>query len=151
MFLQEETVKLLKANLGRDHPYTLNGMNDLAAMYWSSGRLDKSMPLFEEVLRLQKAKSGAEHPVTLNTMANLGVSYKDAGRPGEALPLLEEAARASRKHASLRWVNRQLVEAYFQTHQPDKAVALANALVAEARATLPAGSPELALALAQTG
>ena len=149
--LLEETLALMKSKLGPDHPHTLASMNDLAAGYWSAGRLDRSIPLFEEAVKLRVGKSGDDHPETWKARANLGVNYRDAGRLDEALPLLEGAHRASRRHPPLRWVASALLDAYARAGQADKAATLAAETLAEGRAGLPAGSPQLAGLLAQTG
>jgi tetratricopeptide (TPR) repeat protein len=90
--LYEETVGLMKARWGTDHPDTLAVMSNLAAAYHAAGKLDRALPLFEETLRLKKARLGADHPDTLATMNNLGSVHRDAGKPELALPLLREAA-----------------------------------------------------------
>jgi len=79
------------------------------------------------------------------------VNYMDAGRLAEALPLLEEANRAVRKDPTLRWVRGQLLDAYIKAGRNDEAGALAKEMLTEARAELPAGSPQLAGMLAQAG
>src|SRR5262249_11465827 len=56
------------AQLGPDHPDTLNTLNNLAVAYWSAKRLDKSVPLFEDVLKQREAKIGRQHPDTLMTV-----------------------------------------------------------------------------------
>jgi len=149
--LFEETVALMKSKLGPDHPDTHQSMNNLAGGYWRAKRLDQSIPLFEECLKLRRVKSGEEHPNTMLVKANLGVNYKDAGRLAEALPLLDEANRAVRKYPTLRWVRRQLLDAYIKGGRNDEAAALAKEMLIEDRAALPAGSPQLAGTLAQVG
>ena len=67
----EETLKLMKAKLGPDHPDTLFTMYNLAVAYWQAKQLDKSIPMFEDMLRLQEAKVGRQHPETLQTVAIL--------------------------------------------------------------------------------
>ena len=67
------------------------------------------------------------------------------------MPLLEVVYRASRKSPSLRWVARQLLDAYERAGQAEKAAHLARELLGEARSSLPAGSAQLAGLLAQAG
>jgi tetratricopeptide (TPR) repeat protein len=124
-------------------------MSNLAACYWSLQQLDRSVPLFEEVLRRRQAALGRQHPETLRMVANLGVNYAGAGRLAEALPLLEEGYRASKKYPNLRWVGTQLLEGYARAGKTGEAAALAKELLADARRTLPPGSPQLAAKLAQ--
>jgi eukaryotic-like serine/threonine-protein kinase len=149
--LYEETLTRLKSKLGSDHPDTLTTMNNLAGCYWVAKRLDRSIPLFEECLKLTRVKSGEDHPETMLVKANLGVNYRDAGRLAEALPLLEEANRAVPKYFTLRFVRGQLLDAYIKAGRNDKAATLAKETLTEDRAALPAGSPQLAGALAQAG
>ena len=93
------------AKLGPDHPDTLATLNNLAAAYWSTKQLDKSVPLFEDVLKRQEAKLGRQHPDTQMTVANLGVNYKDAGRLKEAIPFSRKPIK--RRRDSQRFVGSQ--------------------------------------------
>jgi tetratricopeptide (TPR) repeat protein len=88
--LFEETLKLMKAKLGPDHPDTLTCMNQLAEAYDDAGELDFALPLFEETLKLRKAKNGPQHPDTLATMHDLAMTCLDAGKVDMAQSLFEE-------------------------------------------------------------
>jgi serine/threonine protein kinase len=136
------------AKLGPDDPDTLNALNNLATAYWSMKRLDQSVPLFEDVLGRAEAKLGRQHRDTQMTVANLGVNYKDADRLDEAILLLEEAHRASARLPNLRWVGRQLVDAYIKVGRSAEAVKLVQEQLAEVRKILPKDSPQLADVLA---
>ena len=59
--LFEETLALMKAKLGPDHPDTLTSMNNLA---WLPGRREagQALPLFEETLALTKPSSAPTTP-----------------------------------------------------------------------------------------
>src|SRR5262249_34055431 len=46
--LIEETLKLIKAKLGADHPRTLVSMNNLATAYRDAGKLDQALPLYQQ-------------------------------------------------------------------------------------------------------
>ena len=150
--LLEETLTLRRSKLGPDHPDTLQSINNLASCYASVKRLDLSIPLFEECLKLRKVKSGEDHPETMRAKANLGVDYKDVGRLAEALPLLEEANRAVRKYPTLLWFRWQLLDAYIKAGRNDEAAALATVDAQRGPCCgVPAGDPQLAAMLAQTG
>ena len=71
--LREETLALLKAKLGPDHPDTLRSMNNLASSYVAAGQYERALKLREETLALQKAKLGPDHPDTLRSMNNLAI------------------------------------------------------------------------------
>jgi tetratricopeptide (TPR) repeat protein len=127
----EETLKLIKAKLGPEHPHTLKTMNNLANSYCDAGKPDLALPLLEEALKLQKAKLGADHPDLLTTMNNLAMAYKDAGKMDLALPLLE---------ASLK-----LSKARLGADDPETIISVNNS----ALIYLDAGMPDLALPLLQ--
>jgi serine/threonine protein kinase/tetratricopeptide (TPR) repeat protein len=149
--LMEETLERTKARLGAEHPIVLHGINNLASGYWTLQKLDKSVPLFESVVALMQKKLGPDHFDTLVATANLGVNYKDAGQVSKALPLLEQAHQASQKHPALNWVGMQLVDAYARAGESAKLANLLEEQLAEARKTLPAESPQLALRLTIAG
>jgi len=152
----EKALALMKECLraretGGDDLAVVQAMNNLAVVLWKAGRLDESIPLLEEVLRRREARLGRAHVDTLKTAGNLGVNYKDAGRIAEAIPLLEECASARAAHPQLRFVVPHLLDAYARTGKGEKAAALVQGVVEEARGALPAASPQLAGALAQSG
>jgi eukaryotic-like serine/threonine-protein kinase len=155
--LNTRGLAIREKTLGPDHPDVLKAKHNLAALYWSQGKFDKSVPLYEEVLKAQEAKLGRQNPSTLMTVGNLGVNYKDADRLSDAIPLLEEAYRASKRYPQLGFVGPQLFDAYTRAADPAKpestarVVALMQELLADARATLPKDSPELAVRLATFG
>ena len=60
--LFEETLALMKAKLGPDHPDTLTSMNNLAMGYQAAGKLDKALPLYEETLALRRPSSAPTTP-----------------------------------------------------------------------------------------
>jgi tetratricopeptide (TPR) repeat protein len=91
--LLEETLRLLKARLGPDHPDTLMSMANLAMAYLDAKKLDLALPLLEETFKLSKAKLGPDHPHTLTRMDNLAMGYQDAGKLDRALPLWEETLK----------------------------------------------------------
>ena len=91
--LHEETLELMKAKLGPDHPDTLATMNNLAAMYEKAGKLDLAVPLYDETLKFRQAKLGADHPDTLTTMGNLALAYTYAGKLDLAIPLQKETLK----------------------------------------------------------
>jgi tetratricopeptide (TPR) repeat protein/tRNA A-37 threonylcarbamoyl transferase component Bud32 len=156
--LLKRALAIYERAFGPDHPELLRTKGNLASVYRSQGKLDKSVPLFEEVLKAREAKLGRKHPATLRTVGNVGVNYKDAGRLAEAIPLLEEAYRASKQYPRLGVLFAPaLLDAYTEAADPAKpestvrVVTLMQEMLADARATLPKDSPELAGQLAQIG
>ena len=88
----------LTAQLGPDHPDTLESVNNLALGYQAAGKLALALPLFEETLKRAKAKLGPDHKETASSMNNLAVAYHDAGKLALALPLLEETLEWRKAH-----------------------------------------------------
>ncbi|MFN0126191.1 MAG: tetratricopeptide repeat protein [Verrucomicrobiales bacterium] len=93
--LVEEKLKLIKAERGREHPYTLGNMNELAYAYYRAGKQEQALAVAEEAFALSKANLGLTHPVTIKAENNLGLSYRHFDKLDEALALLEEALRSS--------------------------------------------------------
>jgi hypothetical protein len=115
------------------HLATLQSMNNLAALYWSTMQLGRSVLLFEEVLKRRQAQLGPDHPDTLTTMANLGVNYRDARRLPEGTALLERAWAMARKRpgAPAVFILTALAERYDHAGQFAKAEPLYRAALAE--------------------
>jgi len=151
--LFEEALSLTKAKLGRDHPDTVNAMNQLARTYWMAKRLDKSIPLFEEAIKRREATLGRQ-PAAPRHAEGRGGSGRELQRRGPArgsLAAAEESYRAAKKYPSLQWVGHQLLDGYVQAGRTDQAAALAKEMLAAARATLPGDSPQLPVELAFLG
>ena len=120
-------------------------MNNLAVAYWSTGQLEKSIPLFETLVEGTTKLFGRTHPNTLMTVMNLGVNLKDNNRVEAALPLLEEAYQATEKYAGLlQLAGPQLLDGYAMAGKQEKASKLATELVESTRTQLPESSQELA-------
>jgi eukaryotic-like serine/threonine-protein kinase len=88
----------LTAQLGPDHPDTLESMNSLALGYQAAGKLALALPIFEETLSRSKAKLGPDRKETVTTMNNLAVAYQQAGKLELALPLFEETLKWRKAH-----------------------------------------------------
>ena len=90
MAMYEETLRLMSAKLGPEHPHTLTSMDNLATAYRKARRLDQAVPLAEKTLRLKKGKLGPSHRETLVSMTNLATTYIEAGKLELAIPLFEQ-------------------------------------------------------------
>ena len=85
-----------RAELGPDHPDTLDTLLHLAGAYFYAGRLNDALPLAEEHLRLARARLGPESIETIDSMNHLGFYYRSVGNLDRAISLLEEAVRLAR-------------------------------------------------------
>jgi len=84
----------LQRVLGKDHPNSIQSVNNLAALYISQRRYEEAQPLLKSALEACERVLGREHPQTLLTVNNLGELYRGQGRYDEAKPLLKRALEA---------------------------------------------------------
>jgi len=146
-----EIVKVKTDKLGPDDPDTLDTMIKLGVVYFRLGQFDKSVPVFEQAWKSRVKILGEDDPQTLEAGANLGVNYKVTSRLTEAIPLLERASRVLKEHPELDWVAGELIAAYEEVGEYDKAARLLLERVPTARENLPRDSPQLGGFLAFTG
>src|SRR4030095_130471 len=69
--LLDQTVKLMKTNLGTNDSETLHAMRNLVVIYQEARKPDLALPLCEETFKLREAKLGPDHPETLESMGDL--------------------------------------------------------------------------------
>jgi tetratricopeptide (TPR) repeat protein len=91
--LYEETLALMKAKLGADHPDTLTCMSNLATNYYALSRYADALKLHEETLALRKAKLGPDHPDTLKSMGGVAESLVKLDRGAEAVPIIDDCVQ----------------------------------------------------------
>ena len=80
----ERALQIRREQLGKEHPETLNSMNNLANVYQDQGRYDEAEQLHIKALEIRRRVLGQEHPATLSSMNNLAGVYLDQGRHDEA-------------------------------------------------------------------
>ena len=135
------------AQLGPDHPDTLNSMNTLALVYQAAGKLDRALPLLEETLALGKSKLRPDDPRLFTIVANLALAYEAAGKPDRALPLLEETLALEKlklgpDHPSTLTSMHNLANCYFAAGKPDRGLPLHEEALAMRRSRLGADHPD---------
>ena len=82
--------------LGKEHPETLNSVNNLAVLYQAQGRYALAEPLLKRALEARTRVLGKEHPSTLISVNNLGFLYQAQGRYDLAEPLYKQRSGGSR-------------------------------------------------------
>ena len=70
--------------LGRNHPSSLETMNDLAVLYKQQTRYDDAKYLLLDVIKGRRLKLGNAHPHTLQSLNNLIELYEAWGMPEKA-------------------------------------------------------------------
>jgi eukaryotic-like serine/threonine-protein kinase len=135
------------AELGADHPDTLESLNELATAYLFARQSAKVLPLLEEAVPLMKAKLGPDHPHTLTGMGSLGMAYADVGQSDKALPLLEETlplmkAKLGSDHPHTLTCMNMLALSYHVTGQLGKALPLYEEALPRKKAVLGPEHPD---------
>ena len=154
--LLEETIKLLKAKLGPEHPDTISGMNNLAEAYAYAGKLDLALPLLEATIKFLKAKRGPEHPDTISSMNNLAEAYAYAGKLDLALPLLEATlkllkAKRGPEHPDTLTSMGNLAVSYWRAKQLEKSIPMFEETLKRHEAKLGRDHPQTLSIVANLG
>ena len=83
--------------LGKEHPYTLDSISNLAFTYTMLGWCEKAEKLDTQVIEIRDRILGKEHPDTLQSMHNLASTYIHQGRWKEAEELGVQVVKTSEK------------------------------------------------------
>lgn len=77
--------------LGKEHPWTLNTVNNIAMTYYHQGRYEDALKWYERALAGRENVLGKEHPSTLDSVSGIANMYQAQGRHDEALEWNERA------------------------------------------------------------
>ncbi|RYO95239.1 hypothetical protein DL764_007724 [Monosporascus ibericus] len=89
--MHRETLELIKAVLGKEHPNTLASMNNLAGVLRSQGKYKEAEQMHRQALKLREAVLGRKHPDTLTSMNNLALVLDSQGKCDEAEQMYRHA------------------------------------------------------------
>ena len=92
----DDTLARRQMVLGREHPDTLQSMNNKALCLLDLGETATAIAQLETTLALRRRILG-EHRDVFATQNNLALAYQADGRADEALPLFEECLRFDEK------------------------------------------------------
>ncbi|KAG7429090.1 Kinesin light chain [Fusarium oxysporum f. sp. raphani] len=95
--LYRETLEVKEKVLGKEHPSTLDSMNNLALVLDSIGEYEEASKMHRETLEVKKKILGKEHPSTLNSMNNLALVLDSMGKYGESEEMHRETLEAMEK------------------------------------------------------
>jgi tetratricopeptide (TPR) repeat protein len=76
----QRSLHISETQLGTDHPFTATSLNNLAALYYSTGRYSEAEPLFRRSLQIRETQLGNDHPLTATSLNNLAALYRAMGR-----------------------------------------------------------------------
>jgi eukaryotic-like serine/threonine-protein kinase len=85
----ERCTRLFEAELGPDHPKTLDARHSLGEAYHAAGRTAQAIPVHEATLKARESQLGLNHNDTLISRASLARDYEAIGRTAEAIRLNE--------------------------------------------------------------
>jgi prophage maintenance system killer protein len=82
--MHRQALGLRETVLGKEHPYTLTSMNNLANLLSNQGKYEQAEEMHRQALRLKEAVLGKEHPSTLTSMNNLANFLSNQGKYEQA-------------------------------------------------------------------
>jgi tetratricopeptide (TPR) repeat protein len=86
-----EALEIRRRTLGEDHPLTVSGVMNLAALIMETNKLSEAEALAREALGKNRRILGSEHATTLKAMNTLGQVLYRLNRYSETEPLYREA------------------------------------------------------------
>lgn len=90
-------LEIRQQTLGKEHPDTLTGQNDIARVLSNTGHYEEAEPLFRDTLEARKHILGDKHPDTLMSQNNLAELLRITGHYEAAEPLYRQTLE-SRKN-----------------------------------------------------
>jgi TolA-binding protein len=99
----EESLKLCRAKLGPDHPFTLDALYNLAGVYHDQGDFARAEACLREVIVRGTSKFGADVQNVTNARYWLGLTLFKQQKAAEAEPVLREFLATRQKNGSDLW------------------------------------------------
>ena len=89
--LAQRALAIRERTLGPTHPVTADSLNNLAALYDTTGAYAKAEPLYQRALAIREKALGPDHPDTAESLNNLAELYRRTGAYAKAEPLYQRA------------------------------------------------------------
>jgi len=70
--------------LDLDEEHRVTSLNNLASLYYDSGRDEEAIPIYQEVVRIRERTLGPQHPQVAVSLNNLASAYVALGRYADA-------------------------------------------------------------------
>jgi tetratricopeptide (TPR) repeat protein len=106
-----------------DQELTLDAMNNMALIYYMTGRPQEALHMYEQALRIKRAMGDCASEAT--TLNNMAIVYRAIGRPQEALHMYEQALCIRREvsnRAGEATTLNNIAVVYHATSQPQEAL-----------------------------
>ncbi|RWA09194.1 hypothetical protein EKO27_g5903 [Xylaria grammica] len=97
MLMRHKLVRLSQKLLGKEDPFTLSRMVDLAFAYQRQGHWEDAEHIFQRVLQGYEKTSGPDNASTIATVRTLGHFYMEQGRLEDAEVMYERALQSTEK------------------------------------------------------
>ncbi|KAK3383706.1 hypothetical protein B0T24DRAFT_645911 [Lasiosphaeria ovina] len=112
--MYRQALELNEKVLGREHPSTLDSMNNLGLVLGSQGKYEEAEQIHRQALELYEKVLGREHPSTLDSMNNLGLVLGSQGKYEEAEKMHRQALELKEKgkYEEAEQMHRQALELY---------------------------------------
>jgi hypothetical protein len=78
--LHQKTLQLKEEVLGKEHPFTLDNMNNLALMLHNPRSYSEAEHIHREEWKLSEKVLGRDHPDTLKSIHNLALTLDNQGK-----------------------------------------------------------------------
>jgi tetratricopeptide (TPR) repeat protein len=110
--MHRQTLRLQETVLGKDHPDTLQSMNNLAESLRQQGKYAEAEAIHWQTLQLKEIVLGKDHPDTLVSMNNLAISLQQQGKYAKA--------------EAMNWQTLRLQETVLGNDHPDTLTSMMN-------------------------
>ena len=142
----ERSNQLFEAQLGRDHPTTLETRHSLAEAYHAAGRTAEAISLHQATLKACESQLGPDHPQSLILRGSLARAYQTVGRTAEAIKLNEANLKACESrlgadHRSTLAIRTNLAAGYLSAGRTADAIRLYEATLKACEAKLGVDHP----------
>jgi CHAT domain-containing protein/Tfp pilus assembly protein PilF len=87
----QNALESCERTLGSRHAETATAVDQLAQLYWATGKYPEAESLYRRALSIRTDILGPEHPETAKTLNNLGLLYMTTGAYAKAEPLYKRA------------------------------------------------------------
>jgi tetratricopeptide (TPR) repeat protein len=85
--------------LGKDHPSTLDTVNNMALVFSNQGEYGKALEWYQRALDGKEKTLGKDHPSTLQTVHNMALVFSTKGSMARHLSGTSEPSMAKRRHS----------------------------------------------------
>ncbi len=93
----QQSLKIRKKLLGKEHSDVADSLNDLAILYHSQGRYSEAELLYQQAIEIDKKNLGESNTSVTTSLNNLANLYSDQGRYSEAEALYQQAIEINKK------------------------------------------------------